>query len=231
MADKMKISQKDLTNIPVIALVAANIVPLWGVFFLGWDAFYIVLLYWSENLAVGFYNILKIAAAKVERPVGHLSKLFLIPFFVVHYGGFMAVHGIFVLAMFKRGESGSVEKETWPCFLVFVQMLINVIRQMFSSIGPQMKIAILALFVSHGVSFVYNYLLKGEYAIYKPQELMNKPYGRVVVMHIAIIGGGFLVMSVGSPVALLLGLVVCKTIFDVNMHIRSHKKVKEVSGG
>lgn len=226
----MKVSQKDLTNIPVIALVAANVVPLWGVLFLGWDAFYIVLLYWSENLAIGFYNILKIAAAKVEHPLEHLSKLFLIPFFVIHYGGFMAVHGFFVLTMSKRSESGFVGGETWPCFLVFVQMLINVIRQMFSAIGPQMKIAILALFVSHGVSFVYNYLLKGEYAIYKPQELMNKPYSRVVVLHIAIIGGGFLVMSIGSPVALLLGLVVCKTIFDVHMHIRSHRQRHKGTG-
>ena len=141
----------------------------------------------------------------------------------------MAVHGFFVLAFAKMAEGPSVASPSiggkpWPCFFVFVQLLINVIRQMFLTIPPQMKLAILALFISHGVSFVYNYLLKGEYATAQPKELMGKPYSRVVVLHIAIIGGGFLVMSIGSPVALLLGLVVCKTIFDVHMHIRSHRQ-------
>lgn len=227
----MKLSKKDLTSIPVIALVAANMLPLWGVCFLKWNAFYIILLYWSENLAIGFYNILKIAAAKVEHPVEHLGKLFLIPFFVVHYGGFMAVHGFFVLGFAKMAEGQSVASpsiggKAWPCFFVFVQLLINVIRQMFLIIPPQMKLAILALFISHGVSFVYNYLLKGEYATAKPGELMGKPYSRVVVLHIAIIAGGFLVLIIGSPVPLLVALVIGKTILDVKMHLREHKKAK-----
>ena len=89
-----------------------------------------------------------------------------------------------------------------------------------------MKIVILALFLSHGISFFYNFLLKGEYATAKPQQLMGAPYGRVVVMHIAILGGGFLTMAMGSPAALLLLLVVLKTIVDINLHLRSHKKAQ-----
>jgi hypothetical protein len=58
---------------------------------------------------------------------------------------------------------------------------------------------VLALFVSHGVSFVQNYLLKGEYAAARPEKLMGSPYGRIVVMHIAILAGGFLTMAIGSP--------------------------------
>ncbi len=227
----MKLSKKDLTSIPVIVLVVANTLPLYGVCFLGWDVFYIVLLYWSENLAVGFYNILKIATAKVKHPIEHLGKLFLIPFFAVHYGGFMAVHGFFVLAFAKASEGTSPEvssigKESWPCFFVFLQLLINVVRHMFSIIPTQMKLAILALFISHGVSFVYNYLLKGEYATARPGELMGKPYARVVVLHIAILAGGFLTMVIGSPVALLFVLVIGKIILDIKMHLREHKKAK-----
>ena len=102
----MKLNSKDLTNIPLIVLVAANLIPLWGVIFWDWDAFNVVLLYWSENIVVGFYNILKMAFARVSRPAEHLGKLFLIPFFSVHYGGFCAVHGFFVLMLFGKGESG-----------------------------------------------------------------------------------------------------------------------------
>ncbi len=225
----MKLSKKDWASVPVIVLVAANILPLWGVYFLKWDAFYIILLYWSENLAIGFYNILKIATAKVKHPIEHLGKLFLIPFFVIHYGGFMAVHGLFVLAFAKKIEGPLFSGKAWPCFLVFVQLLIGVIRQMFLAIPPQMKFAILALFISHGVSFVYNYLLKGEYATAKPKELMNRPYSRVVVLHIALIASGFFVMVLGSPIPLLFVLVIGKIILDVKMHIREHKKAKAIT--
>jgi purine-cytosine permease-like protein len=85
---------------------------------------------------------------------------------------------------------------------------------------------VLALFISHGISFVQNYLLKREYAIAKPEKLMGSPYGRVVVMHIAILAGGFLTMAIGSPAPLLVILVVLKTVLDVNLHNREHKKQK-----
>ncbi len=229
----MKLSKKDLTDIPLISLVAANLLPLWGVCFLKWDAFYIILLYWSENLAVGFYNVLKIAAAEVKHPIEHLAKLFLIPFFIIHYGGFMAGHGFFVLAFAQKAHEGpsvpSISGQSWPCFLVFIQLLINVIRQMFLIIPSQMKFAILALFVSHGVSFVYNYLLKGEYKTAKPKDLMNQPYARVVVLHIALLAGGVFAMAVGSPLPLLFILIVGKIILDIKMHLREHKKAKPVA--
>lgn len=222
----MKLSKKDLTNIPLLALVVANLLPLWGVCFLKWDAFYIILLYWSENLVIGFYNILKIAVAKVHHPIEHIAKLFFTPFFVVHYSGFMAIHGLFVLAFTKKIAGPLVSGKPWPCFLVFVQLLLGVIKKMLLAITPQMKLAILALFISHGVSFVYNYLLKGEYATAKPKDLMNQPYARVVVMHIAVIAGGFCAMTIGSPVPLLFVLVIGKIILDVKMHLREHKKAK-----
>ncbi len=114
----------------------------------------------------------------------------------------------------------------WPCFLVFVQMLFNVAKYMYSVIPPQVRFAVLALFISHGVSFVQNYLLKREYTTAKPEKLMGSPYGRVVVMHIAILAGGFLTMAIGSPAPLLVVLVVLKTILDVSLHNRAHKKAK-----
>jgi hypothetical protein len=222
----MKLFKKNWLDIPVIALLAANAIPLFGVLFLDWDAFSIVLLYWSENLVIGFYTILKIVFSKVSHPAIHLGKLFLIPFFIIHYGGFTAGHGLFLLAIFKEDIAKRVlEGFTWPFVLIFVELLYNVLKQMYLIIPSQMKIAILSLFVSHGISFVYHYLLKGEYAADKAPNLMAAPYKRVFIMQFAILGGGFFVMTIGSPVALLFILVVLKTIFDVILHLRSHKKV------
>jgi len=223
----MRISWSYLTNIPLIALIVANVLPLWGVLFLGWDAFLIVLLYWAENIAIGFYTVLKIVFVKAPSPKDQLSKLLIIPFFIIHYGGFTAGHGFFVLSIFKKGGKLSISGEEWPCFLVFVQLLLNVMRQAYSIIPANMKYVLLALFVSHGISFVYNYLLKGEYAVAK----VASPYGRVFVMHIAIIGGAFLAEQIGSPVAVLFVLVVLKTIMDVALHLREHKKMKKKMAG
>jgi len=213
-----------LTNIPLIALVSANLIPFWGVLFWGWDAFHVVLLYWSENIAVGFYNILKMAFAKVSRPVEHLGKLFMIPFFTVHYGGFCAVHGFFVLMLVSKGESEFLHGNSWPCFFVFLQMLLNVIGHAYSIMPEAMRYAMGALFVSHGISFVYNYLMKGEYARIKPDRLMGSPYARIVIMHMAVLFGAFLTMAVGSPVGILIILVGLKTSLDVIFHLRQHKK-------
>jgi hypothetical protein len=226
----LKLSKKDLLDAPVISLLIANAIPVWGVLFLGWDAFYIVLLYWTENLIIGFYNVLKMAFAAVPYPAAHLGKLFLIPFFIIHYGGFTAIHGFFVMALFHKGQGPPMEGMNWPCFLVFVQMLFNVSKYMYSVIPQQVRLVVLALFVSHGVSFVQNYLVNGEYAAAKPDKLMGSPYGRVFVMHIAIIAGGFLTMAAGSPTALLVVLVVLKIVLDVNLHNREHKKAAARSG-
>ena len=89
-----------------------------------------------------------------------------------------------------------------------------------------MKLALLALFASHGVSFVYNCFYKGEYARARLDKLMGSPYTRVDIMHVAIIVGGFVSVGLGLPVRLLFALVVLKTIIDVKMHLREHRILK-----
>jgi hypothetical protein len=217
------LSIKDSLNLPLIALLAANSIPLVGVVFLGWDVFSIVLLYWAENLAIGLYNVLKMAFVKVDRPLDHLGKLFFIPFFCVHFGGFTAAHGLFILLIFKKGNGEFMSENPWPCFLVFLQLLFNVIKQVYDIIPTDMKFALLGLFVSHGISFVYNYFFKGEYQRESLNSLMGKPYVRVVVLHITVLVGGFLSMALGEPAAILFVLVVLKTVLDVNFHLRERR--------
>ena len=72
----------------LIGLVTANMIPLGGILFLGWEAGPIVLVYWWENLIVGFYNILRMALLPVKHVGENLGKLFTILFFYLHYGGF-----------------------------------------------------------------------------------------------------------------------------------------------
>ena len=213
-------------DIPLLSLIAANTIPFFGVIFFKWDIFYIVFFYWAENLAIGFYNVLKMAFVKVNHPGGNMAKLFMIPFFMVHYGGFTAGHGFFIFEIFSKGHTmrSMHHEETWPCFFVFLQMLINLIRDFFSSVSPAVRLAIFALFISHGISFIYNYLLKGEYAKSDLGALMFQPYVRIFVLHIVVLFGGILLEVTGSPAGLLIILVVLKTLIDINLHKLEHKK-------
>jgi hypothetical protein len=219
--------QKHRSDIPLISLLLANTIPLWGVFFLGWDAFSLVLLYWAENLIIGFYNILKIAFVKAPHFIGHIAKLFFIPFFIIHYGGFMGVHGFFILGLFERGQGPAfIGKTPWPCFLVFVQLLLGVIKQMWLVMPDGMRLPLGIFLASHGVSFIHNFLIRGEYASTNPQKLMGQPYSRIVVMHIAILAGAFLAAAFKSPLPILIILIALKTILDVKLHLRQHRNVK-----
>lgn len=74
-------------------LVLVNLLPLHGVLALDWDVTALIVLYWSENLVLGFYTLLKML---ITSPIGGLfSSLF----FCIHYGGFCAVHGSLILAL------------------------------------------------------------------------------------------------------------------------------------
>jgi hypothetical protein len=205
-------------EIVLAALVLANLVPLFGVLFLGWDVGSLVVLYWSENLVIGGYTILKMLLK------ARGSERFLVLFFTLHYGGFCAIHGFFVLQLTRfAGENwGHPAAITWPGPLAIIQMFINLAQQLMAAAPPEFLLACLALVISHGVSFVLVYLGQKEYAHTTMSELMNAPYRRIAVLHIAIIAGGFLVASMGSPLGLLVALVALKIGMDIILHNRSH---------
>lgn len=207
------------------ALVGANLIPLVGVFLFHWDISFIVLLYWLENLVVGFYNILKMITVRMAGTASNLQKLGLISFFCLHYGGFCAVHGVFLLVFFKIGSGLSPlgGGSTWWGPLVFLQLLFSVISRLWASKPPEMIWALLGLFISHGISFVENYLLGGEYKTKDLRSLMQQPYQRIIIMHLAILLGGIFVMHLNSPLPLLVILVMLKMFIDLHLHRKSHK--------
>jgi hypothetical protein len=51
---------------------------------------------------------------------------------------------------------------------------------------------------------------------------MGQPYARIVVMHIAIIAGAFLTMTLQSPLPLLVVLIGLKIGLDVYLHMKEH---------
>ncbi len=211
------------------ALIGANFIPFIGIFLFDWDVRYIVLLYWFENLIVAFYNILKMAFLKTDQSAAHVGKLFLIPFFCIHYGGFCAVHGFFLQHFFKIG-TGSTPFDNmggWWGPLIFIKLLLSVVARIWASRPPEMIWAVLGLAISHGISFAENYILGGEYKKSSLKKLMHQPYQRIIVMHLTILFGGFLVMELNSPLLLLIILIGLKIVLDLHLHRKSHKSITQ----
>jgi hypothetical protein len=223
-------------------LIAANALPLFGVLFLGWDAFSIVLVYWTENVVIGAINVLKMItcspdanllvwgdvdpndklnrermersrsdSVKMLRLVNHGSKLFYVPFFIVHYGMFCFVHGVFIFAIFGR-ESGG-----FGPFGGFDNLF-----HVFSE--QHLWWCVAALAASHLWSFAVNFIGRGEYRRTAVPILMFQPYGRIVILHIAILIGGFVAMALGSNFFVLLLLIVGKTLLDLSLHLLEREK-------
>ena len=195
----------------VFILITANLLPVYGVLFLGWKVFPIIILFWMENVIIGFFNVLKILFASPNEPVKWLGKVFLIPFFCVHYGMFTMAHGMFVLGMFGGGfQQGA----TFPELHTIIQIVFS----------EHLQWSILSLAASHSLSFLLNYIGRGEYREASTMALMQQPYGRVIVLHITILGGGFLLMLLHSPVLGLLLFVVLKVTLDIRAHLAERKK-------
>jgi hypothetical protein len=192
-----------ITSLSGLALIAANIVPLVGVLLLGWDLSSVMVLFWAESAVIAFYTALKMAF------VGNIAAFLAVPFFVGHFGGFMAGHFLLIYMLFIRGTGTAPEpaaRET--------------LRVIFSPLG----VPIAALFISHGVSFVTNFIGRREYAATTMAALMAAPYNRIIVMQLALIFGGWIILLLKSPVPALAVLVLVKTALDFSAHRIEHTR-------
>lgn len=155
--------------------------------------------------------------------VHHVSKLFFIPFFSFHYGFFCLVHGVFVFALLGKDEAGGKTPMAGGSLLDEFAGLIH------GALDAGGVWAAAGLLASHLFSFFTNYLGKGEYQRTAVPVLMMAPYGRIVVLHVAILFGAFAIMALGSPVYLLVILIVGKILLDLVFHNRAHKKLASLA--
>jgi hypothetical protein len=201
----------------VIVLIAANLLPLYGVLFWGWDLYTLMVLYWMETGIIGFFAILEMALA------ARLLAILLVPFFIVHFGGFMTGHIFFLILMFGNRVPGELAQ------------LPGLIWELF--VGRGLWLAFAALLVSHGISFVLNVVPAAvkewrtvamkhgpTFATIapsrEPMAAMTAPYARIVVMHVTILLGALLANVFKTKLAALLLLIVLKIAVDIAAHVR-----------
>lgn len=191
-------------------ILAVDLFPIIAVLTLGWGAAALVFLYWLENLIVGAVALAKmIAASMKDSPFGLLAMLFLGPFFIVHYGMFCFVHGIFV-AGFAELPIGGNPDFTGPTGLI----------QLAFSSGAYMALFVWAIIVLQAFLYVRDFILGQEYKRASVDQMMMAPYGRIIILHIAIFAGAFALESFGEPMWGMLGLIGLRAVWGVILAMR-----------
>jgi len=176
------------------------------VLLLHWDLLTIMILFWLETVVIGIFGFLKMIVVAKWRSLQSL------PFFIFHYGMFMVAHLLFIFVVFGQFSepiTPNDHPELWAK-----------LRDIIGSVW----IAIVSLVISHGFSFITNFLGQREYRQVTSRMKVSLPYGRVVILHLTLIASGFLIQAFGAPVIGLLVLIVLKTAVDVIVHMKQHSR-------
>ncbi len=221
--------------ISLVVILVANLVPLFGVMFLGWQLANIMLGYWLETVVIVFFTFLKILSSKklVNR---HEFKITYHP-----------DHG-FNFHLFDRADYAVEFLGKSLALLAFLFILIvliffpdflyqvfkgditgNSLSQAWSTVA-QWFIPAASLFIAHLYSFILNYFFNKEYLAYSPKELMVMPFRRIVGMELVLLVGGYLVLHYGVPIYYLASLIGLKIILDLIAHLEEHKVIQPSSG-
>jgi hypothetical protein len=198
-----------LSSPSTLALIIANLVPLAGAAWLGWDLGYVMVLYWAESAIIGVSNICKIIV------IGRWRAVLAVPFFAGHFGGFMAIHFLFLYGLFITGPQDMGGGD------------LSEVAQMFVSLWPALGM----LCISHAVSFYSNFLRRREYRGRTIQTQMSEPYRRIVFMHLVLIFGGGLTMILGQSAPVLMLVIVAKIWVDVRAHLTQRDPAAQVLSG
>lgn len=205
-----------LDSVTAYALIAANVIPLVGVALFDWSLALVMVLYWLENVVIGVYTFIKMVF--VISASGQWQNLFKSLFFCVHYGLFCSGHGAILFGLLEIEAPDFIDAS----FILLQPLALFQFLDM--TFGYALLLGLAALILSHGFSMFEHFFQRGEKAIITFNKLMMSPYPRIIILHVAIIGGALLIETLGSPTYLLVALVVVKIIMDVKLHLREHAK-------
>ena len=177
--------------IPLLGTLLVNVVPLVGVIWFGWSVFEVLLLYWFENVAIGVAHAGRLAiCTRTNAAAGGWATTL---FFMLHYGIFTTVHGVFVVVWF--GVIGG-----------------GILALTGGFAGP-----VLGIMGWQGVALLLDNARSAGFKGRSPDEMMFEPYPRVFALHLTVLAGGWLVSEFGSPVWAVAILVGVKSAFDLGV--------------
>lgn len=205
-----------------LILILLNLVPIWGVWFKGWNAKEVFLVYCLESVIIGMYNVLMMLLTTFVKKKGdwsnggsttQVSGYFFILFFIVHYGFFLYIQvGMFL----STAHIGNLAFTGFFTFLFHVRNYLS----------PETEQLLLLFVVIHGIIVIKDFVAPGLYKTASLGTLMFAPYARVFVQQFCVILGGFL-LSFNLGNIFILVFVIVKIFFEL---VINYQKMIENSG-
>jgi len=180
---------RGLFKLPSVrVLVGVNLVPLFLVSFGNWSIFKVLSVYWMESGVIAFYQVFRFVKWDMGGSLpARVVKWLVIPFFLLHFGAFMAGHGYLLVVIFNLDELEAALEQGRE-----MERLWEIVRGCFTL---DTVAVLLLLFLSHGFSYVKNYLGRGEYVGKSVSAMMGNPYRRIFVMHMTLMVLGFVLLK------------------------------------
>lgn len=190
-------------------LILVNMIPLAGVLFRDWDPKQMFLIYCLETVIIGIFNIVKMLVVIAYEPRrkwnvnqnAQAHGLFLVLFFIVHYGFFVFVQ----MALFA-GVSGITENGSFGTFsfIAHIPKLLN----------PETKIVLYTFIGMYAFQTTIDFILSGKYRLVPLNILMFSPYFRIVIQQFVVILGSFF-LQFGAGKIFMIIFVFVKLAFEL----------------
>ena len=206
-------------------LVLANLAFL--VIYVVYDLslFQLAAVYWWECLWIGVFSALKLVAASafgdpyenrwVEFSTGAnvLTSIVAIVFIAGEFLGIFAILGFVILFVFHALTG------------------IDQAELMRDALGPVLGSSLLFL-VGHGLSFVANFLVGGEFRVARATTLLTLPFKRCMALIAAIVvafTAAWLLPGFANTTGFVILLVVLKLSWDCVLHLRERSTFANTS--
>jgi len=168
-------------------LIAVNLVPVFGVWFEGWDARKIFIVYCIETVIVGLVTILKMAGVTLFVQSKHVwnnngaksmqSGFFFIIFFIVHYGFFVFVQTQIFFSVTDLNQSA---------------IGFGIYSKIPAMLGHEGRLMVLIFMIYYTAQGLFGFFGSGQYKTISMTRLMMQPYVRIFIQQFIVIIGGML---------------------------------------
>jgi hypothetical protein len=172
-------------------LIIANLLPVYGVWFEGWNAKEVFLVYCLETIIIGLFTLVKLGVATAVRKRDWwenngaktmMSGLFFMLFFLVHYGLFVGVQTSIFFSVI------SIHENDGPS---------NILEFFFHPtkyLGPEGWLLLSAFVFGYGYENLIGFILNNEYRTKSLMRIMFEPYMRIFVQQFTVILGSFILI-------------------------------------
>lgn len=200
---KRKLTRDDLY------IIAANFLPVLGVWFLGWNAVEVFIVYALETIIVGAITVLKLLVATLARGKDtwynegkstQVSGFFFIFFFIVHFGLFALVQ----TSIFS--ESANVVQPG--------KGMTHFFFHWWEYTNEGIIIMLCGFVVSYLARSFVPFIISGDYKRMSMMRIMFSPYGRIFIQQFTVILGSMF-LTFGWNKGFILVFAAAKTLFEV----------------